>query len=75
MNASHQNVRHASVLLIHGDLEAHGSLEYSPANKCLEIVLPPSGVFSTEPEERIRLTKAMLDHLEIMPDGNVRINY
>jgi hypothetical protein len=75
MSEDHQNIRHAKVHLIHGDLESHGHLEYCAEKNCLEIVLPSSGLFTSEDGERIRLTKVMLDHLEILPDGDVRISY
>lgn len=75
MSARLENVRHADVLLIHGGLETHGVLEFSAERNRLEIVLPPSGTFSNAQAERLPVTKWMLDHLEILPNGNVRIEY
>ncbi len=75
MSANAQLYEHSPVRLIHGSLEADGTLEYSPEKHVFEVVLPNSGLFTQPEDVRIVLTDRMLDHLELQPDGKLRLQY
>lgn len=75
MSAHSYTPRSATVHLIHSGLEAKGILHYLPEKKAFEIILEPDETFGAEEPQCIPLTKWMMDHLEILPDGDIRLQY
>lgn len=67
--------RHASIRLIHDKLEVDGLLEYSQDKGAFEIVLQDSGIFGNAQDMRILLTKQLLEKIELLPEGKLRLHY
>lgn len=67
--------RHSTIRIVHKNMEAVGKLEYSPAKGVFEVVLPGSGVFGYQQDIRMPLNKQLIDRIELLPDGNIRLEY
>ena len=61
--------------LTNGQQVVTGTLEYSPAEVAMMIVLPNSGIFGRTPDERIKLDSRMLERMQLLPDGTLQLDW
>ena len=66
---------HMPIHLINGQQVVEGTLEYSPADMAMMILLPNSGIFGNQPDERIKVAPRWLERMQLLPDGTLQLDW
>ena len=66
---------HTRIRLFHGESAVDGTLEYSPAESALMVILPSESMFSGQQDTRIKLDPRLLNLIQLLPDDTLQLDW